>query len=625
MNPRLAVVSGPLEGTVVPIGEVLSIGRSSCNRFPIADSAIADRQCAIARDGDVLRLTHLGNRQLTIVNGLPVKETALRHGDHVKIGGSIFLVLLDREPRLAPCAVHLTDLAPGLVVKLWRDDVPYGLAETSHAVDRLWHELEVVGKIGAVLASVRGLAAFERPLLGLILEVIPADGAALLLAEGDPPSFESLITVDRDGLDRSAPLAVCRSLANTALCQRIGAMSNDVRALSTIEASPDSTKAALAVPLLVFERTLGVIYVEAAHVRFEEGHLRLLALIGKMASIALDNCRHVERLEFEKRRLHAEIGMAHDMVGDSPAMQEIHRFIGRVAPTDATVLIEGESGTGKELVARAIHRYSPRAGRRFVTINCAAITETLLESELFGHEKGAFTGAVSKKRGKLEVAHAGTVFLDEVAELSPVLQPKLLRVLEDHRFDRVGGIEPIEADIRVIAATNARLADAVAAKRFRSDLYYRLNVVSVTVPPLRTRREDIGSLAALFAGLYGEKLRGSPVSITSEAEALMYGYGWPGNVRELKNAIERAVVLGTTARIGPEDLPDALLESPSGTPLSQYHSAVRHVKRDLIVQAITRAGGNLTSASRLLGLNANYLHRLIRNMELRDQVHRPSH
>ena len=620
MAPRFLAVAGPLDGTVLPIGEVQSIGRDPSNSFAIADPGIAPQQCLIATLGDVHRLTHLGGHLSTFVNGLPVNEADLRHGDHVKIGVSTFLVLLDAVPHLAPCAGHFGELVPGSVLQFRRDRALDPRAKPSpSAAARLHRALDAALKIGAVLGSVQSVA---RPLLGLIFEVIPADRAAVLLAEGDPPRFDSLLMLDRDGSDRPAPLEVCRSIAETALHQGVPLLSNDVRAVGAVESSGDHARAVLAAPMHLFGRAFGVIYLEAAQGRFEEDHLQLLALIGEMAAMVLDNCRHVERVESENHRLHAEIGGAHDMVGDSPAMQEIYRFITRVSATDATVLIAGESGTGKELVARAIHRNSRRAAGPFVAINCSAITETLLESELFGHEKGAFTGAVSRKRGKLEVAHGGTVFLDEISELSLSLQPKLLRALEERQFERVGGLEPIKVDIRVIAATNVVLAEAVAARRFRSDLYYRLNVVSTTLPPLRARREDIHALAAHFARRHGEKLRGRLIGITPAAEALMRSYSWPGNVRELDNAIERALVLGASERIGPEDLPDALIESrpPGEIPLSHYHELVHKLKRDLIVQAVARSGGNLTSAAKELGLNANYMHRLIRNMNLRAEV-----
>jgi transcriptional regulator with GAF, ATPase, and Fis domain len=309
---------------------------------------------------------------------------------------------------------------------------------------------------------------------------------------------------------------------------------------------------------------------------------------------------------------------AHDMVGDSPVMAAVYERIRKVAPSDVTVLISGETGTGKELAARAIHQNSPRARGPFVAVNCATLTDTLLESELFGHEKGAFTGAVSLKKGKLEVADGGTVFLDEIGELAPALQAKLLRALQYHEFERVGGTRTIKVSVRVIAATNRDLADDVAAGRFRQDLWYRLNVVSMMMPPLRARRGDIPMLAAHFAAKYG---RGRSVEFSREALDALSTYDWPGNVRELENAIEHAVVLGRSDQIVADDLPDAVLEGSAalrGGTTAAYHQSVLDTKRRLIIDAIDRSGGNYTAAAKLLGINPTYLHRLLKNLQLKD-------
>ena len=313
---------------------------------------------------------------------------------------------------------------------------------------------------------------------------------------------------------------------------------------------------------------------------------------------------------------------AHDMVGESAPMRAVYECIQKVAPRDSTVLVTGETGTGKELAARAIHQNSPRAARPFVAVNCAALTESLLESELFGHEKGAFTGAVALKKGKFEVADGGTIFLDEIGELAPALQAKLLRALQHHEFERVGGTRTIKMNVRMIAATNQDLQAAVAAGRFRQDLWYRLNVVGLTMPPLRERRPDIPTLATHFAAKYG---RGRAVELSHDAIDALRAYDWPGNVRELENAIERAVVLGCSDKIVADDLPAAVLQSSTALPRdgAAYHRAVLDVKRRLILDAIERSGGNYTAAARLLGINPTYLHRLVNNLQLRDVTTTP--
>jgi Nif-specific regulatory protein len=300
-------------------------------------------------------------------------------------------------------------------------------------------------------------------------------------------------------------------------------------------------------------------------------------------------------------------------------MRHIYILLGKVAQSDATVLITGETGTGKELVARAIHLNGVRAKRPFVAINCAALTESLLESELFGHERGAFTGAVTQKKGKLEVADGGTVFLDEIGELAPALQSKLLRALEVGEFERVGGTRPVRVDLRLLSATNRNLQDEIRAGRFRTDLYHRINVVKIHMPPLRERREDIPTLASHFVERLGRKA-GRPLrGIAPAALQYLVEYEWPGNVRELENTIERAIVLGASDYIVPDDLPETLLQVMPSNDVEgpRFHRVVRQAKVDVIRSAFREAQSSYTEAARLLGLHPNYLHRLIRSLDIK--------
>jgi Nif-specific regulatory protein len=281
-------------------------------------------------------------------------------------------------------------------------------------------------------------------------------------------------------------------------------------------------------------------------------------------------------------------------------------------------LVCGESGTGKELAAHAIHANSPRADHPFVPINCAALTETLLESELFGHEKGAFTGAIGRKQGKLEVAHGGSVFLDEIGEMTLAMQSRLLRFLQDHKIERVGGTRSIELDVRVIAATNRDLEEMIKAGTFREDLYHRLNVVKLTMPSLRERKEDIPLLANYFTAKYAKECKRAIVGITPEARVLLQTYDWPGNIRELENAIERAVVLGSTDTIGVDDLPRRVADlAVDGQPPAKYYDAVKDAKRQIVLNALAQSKGNYTEAAKLLGIHPNNLHRVIRTLDLK--------
>jgi two-component system response regulator PilR (NtrC family) len=293
-------------------------------------------------------------------------------------------------------------------------------------------------------------------------------------------------------------------------------------------------------------------------------------------------------------------------------MVEVFHLIETIARTTSTVLVTGESGTGKELVARAVHFHSLRRESPFVAVNCGALPETLLESELFGHMRGAFTGADTNKKGLVEVAEHGTIFLDEIGEMSQMMQVKLLRVLQERRFRRVGGLEEIDADIRVIAATNQDLAKLVAEGRFREDLYYRINVIPVKLPPLRERQEDIALLAEHFLEKYTQQM-GKPIrAISNEALGHLQRYEWPGNIRELENVIERAVALEPTPTILPESLPDpvrglAPRKAPPSGPLPDegfdLEQHVRDIERDYLAEALKRAGGVQVKAAELLGMS----------------------
>jgi Nif-specific regulatory protein len=371
--------------------------------------------------------------------------------------------------------------------------------------------------------------------------------------------------------------------------------------------------------MMAFGRAVGCVWVESRPGEsIDEGHVRLLLVVAALAAVAREHNREAVRLQETNELLQAEINLDHNMVGRSRAMRKLYDRIARVAATEATVLVRGESGTGKELVARALHRNSRRAERPFIAINCAAITESLLESELFGHEKGAFTGAIGLKKGKLELADGGTLFLDEIGELPLALQAKLLRAIQEREFERVGGTRAVHVDFRLIAATNRDLEAAVKGGTFRQDLFYRLNVVALALPALRDRKEDLPQLAEYFVRKHAPRCGRRVQGMAQDALERLAKHDWPGNVRELENVIEQALVLGSGDRIAAEDLPlgmgDTVLASSASF---DYHETVEQTKRELIVRAFEQSGHSHTEAARLLGVHPNYLHRLMRNFNLR--------
>ena len=323
----------------------------------------------------------------------------------------------------------------------------------------------------------------------------------------------------------------------------------------------------------------------------------------------------------ENQRLKAQLDAKYgfeNIIGSSGAMQEVFDVIRQVAPTRTTVLIQGESGTGKELVARALHQCSPRSQGPFVAVHCAALSPTLLESELFGHEKGAFTGATERRRGRFEMADGGTLFLDEIGEIDPSLQVKILRVLEERKFERVGGSQLVEVDVRLVAATNRDLAKMVAEGTFREDLFYRLHVVNVVLPPLREREGDLVLLAQHYlktlSAEHGKKIKG----ITPEAMDALAAHAWPGNVRELRNAIERMIVLSGGDKLTVRDLPPNLRSPPPRPEVAQPGKVLREAERHLIEEALKRHKGSRTDAAAELGISRRTLHRKLNEFGLRN-------
>lgn len=331
--------------------------------------------------------------------------------------------------------------------------------------------------------------------------------------------------------------------------------------------------------------------------------------------VVIEKALGVAELKRENTALREEIGLKYGIdhiVGKHPRMREIFEFIKTVASTPSTVLIHGESGTGKELIAGAIHYHSPRRNKPFVKVNCAAISEELLESELFGHEKGAFTGAIRTSEGKFVLADGGSILLDEVSEMSPKLQAKLLRVLQEKEIDKVGGREPIKVDVRVMATTNRNLPEEIEKGRFREDLYYRLNVVTIAFPPLRERKSDIPELCRFFINKYNREMNRKIQGLSREAEQALLGYHWPGNVRQLENCIERAVVLCQAAAIGLEHLSPELSQAPHPKEKEkaagiQAGMTVAEMEKQLILETLKLTDNNRTRAAELLGISIRTL------------------
>lgn len=599
------------------------IGRETTATLCIADASVSRRHSKIEKEAEQFVIEDLDSLNGTFINEVPVKRRELQHGDRIRIGDSQFIFLTHDGDFSASGEVRFDDgpVISGSTLQFKLNDALYVMAR----------DLSALMKISTTINAIRGVEQLQKTLLDLVFEVVPAARGVILLTEESADKqgteFSSVFGLDRlRGPD--VTIKVSSKVTKWALTHRESILITNKSEVRQFESSAsliaDQPVSVLCVPLIMLERTLGVIYLDTTEPNtvFDQDHLQLVSAISAITAVAIENARHIEWLVSENQRLIADFNIEHNLVGESAPIREVLQFISKVAPTDSTVLISGESGTGKELAARAIHLNSKRADKPFMAVNCAALAESLLESELFGHEKGSFTGALTQKKGRLEIADGGTLFLDEIGELSPALQVKLLRVLQEREFERVGGTRPIKVDIRVVTATNKNLEEAVTQGMFRQDLYYRLNVVGLEMPALRNRPQDIPLLANYFAAKFGQKSARRITGITAEAQARLVGYDWPGNVRELENAIERAVVLGATDRILPEDLPESVLEAQATVNVAgtKYHEAVAQTKKQIILSAMQQAKGSYTEAAKILGVHPNYLHRLIRNLNLKEHL-----
>jgi Nif-specific regulatory protein len=597
-----------LKGNIFPLPEgEFWVGRQATNDLQLEDHAVSRRHCLFLRSGENCIVKDLESRNGTFVTGTPVTEQGLRPGDEIRIGGSLFSYRLDVNATSGQ-----EELISGTSTRELRFEESLYLSSDEYTIlppsARALHDLRTLLRVSTMLHSFRGLhdttsataaEVLRSHLTSLLLDLIPASRAAIF-TPGSPP-----------GDWTPNPQVLSRAC--------------DERVVVWLEDGDSLGLSALAAPLIVRGEVAAVVYLESAdsEQRFDEGHLQLLTAVAGMAAVAWENATILGWLQEENERLQSALKIEHGMVGISDKLRDLQRQIAKVAPSNSTVLILGESGTGKELIAGALHRNSLRAAGPFVAINCAALTETLLESELFGHERGAFTGAITQKKGKLEMGEGGTVFLDEIGELSPVLQAKLLRVLQQREMERVGGTKTIQLDIRLLAATNRDLEQAVGKGDFRRDLFYRLNVVSLKAPALRERPEDTLPLAEHFAKKYAAECGRKIVGLSPEARAYLQSYSWPGNVRELENAMERAVVLGSADMVLAEDLPEHIREARSSTvSASMYEEAVEAAKRQVVLQAFEQVNHDHEQAAKILGLHPNYLHKLIRTMNLKPALKR---
>ena len=488
-----------------------------------------------------------------------------------------------------------------------------------------------IDQLKAISSWVSSVQDLDK-LLQLIIEsatgVVRAEAASLLLLDPTTNTLFFKVTIGAKGEEVKEfrikiGQGIAGHVAKTGQPLLIADAQQDNRWMREISDSIDyETRSMACVPLKIDNRTIGVVQVinKKDNTQFTHADMAVLEEFSSLAALAIGSARSLEQVRQENQDLKKELGEKHQIIGKSVILNKVLEDAQKLSRTKTTALIQGESGTGKELLARLIHRESPRKEKPLVVLNCAALPEPLLESELFGHEKGSFTGAAGRKLGKFETAHEGTLFLDEIGEMAPGIQAKLLRVLQEGVFYRVGGNTPITVDVRVLSATNKNLKKEVEEGKFREDLFYRLNVVQLNIPPLRERLEDVTFLVDHFLDVFKKETGLSGLTISESAMDKMSRYNWPGNIRELRNAIERAVVMGNGKTIMPEDLPiTASLPKFAGLKVGlTLDEALNEFKKEFILLNLRHTGGNRSKAAKVMDIQRTYLSRLITRYDIRD-------
>jgi transcriptional regulator with GAF, ATPase, and Fis domain len=583
---------------------VTTVGKAAGNDVVIDAPGVASTHVQVLFDGRFFNLEEVDREADIQINGKKKRRARLSHNDRIEIGSAevVFSLLGDPAWEMASAAEH-DDPQPKRV------DLA-GVRQLHTFSDRLMRR----GSLDELLTD----------LLDAVIELTGADKGAVLLVEQGPGQSEGerrmsvrasrnvrreVITDEHGGISDSIVKKVITTgqpvIVSDALADTTFGRSESVLALKL--------SSVMCVPMLAQGDPLGALYVGNDRVKqlFERPQLELLTIFAAQASLILQNAMLLTALRADKQKLSEELADKRfgEIIGTCPSMLEVFRKLTKVAATDISVLITGETGTGKELIARELHRRSHRADGPFVTINCGAIPENLIESELFGHVKGAFTGAVASRPGKFQVADKGTLFLDEIGELPLNLQVKLLRALQERIVYRVGDSKPEKVDIRIVAATNKILDEETRAGRFREDLFYRLNVVNLFCPPLRERGDDILIIARVLLSKFADELKSQVKGFTPGAVNAIKRYSWPGNVRQLENRLKKALVLCDRTLLTEDDLD--LSQEATQSPILPLERAKEEFQRDYVLKALERNNGNRTQTARDLGVDPRTIFRYL--------------
>ncbi len=589
----------------VVLRDELRIGRHEQNDLVLEDQQVSRQHAVLRREGDTFELRDVGSRHGTRVNGARTTQKLLAAGDQIQMGN----VLIEfRGEEDSQEIVHRLATAAGPPLRDARAD----------------RRLHLIYDVSRAIGSLEDTGAMLGEMLEAIVEVVGCERAFVGL--GTPEQGITRRFVRTRGASEGGELVVSRAVIEATLERREALIARDLRR----EPGPktmvkERIVSAMAVPLGLRARPMGFLYVDDRQFaeRFTTEDLAFLTALGHLVAAALESAARYQRAE-AMAEVESERDPTRELVGESVAMRKLKAEITKyAAAAHAHVLVRGESGSGKELVARALHAASPRVERPFVTLNCAAIPESMIESELFGYEKGAFTGALKSKRGKFALADGGTLFLDEIGDLALPAQAKLLRAIQEGEIQALGSERSTTVDVRIVSATHKDLLAEVGAKRFREDLYYRLNVIEIVVPPLREREGDVGRIAEALlkraAGVMGKRLEG----FSKAALAALEKHDWPGNVRELRNEIERAVINAEEPFVDAHDLHPRLgaakakPEEPRGQSLAERFAELEPTERELVETALREAQGNISEAARLLGITRIMMRRRVERFGLK--------
>ncbi len=602
--------------------EVTTIGRSLANDITVIDPFVSRVHAKIIQKEDGYEILDLGAKHAVEVNGQIISRHRLKDGDKITLGSS--LMVFQKEDVCAAADVtflsneDMTEESVEVASFDSKKTVPFSIEDVDVEDFVILHKdhqrLMLLYQFGGTInIHLEDIHHLLEEILSALFKTLDAERGFIALV--DDKTGELTCELVRDSSSEVAPekLEVSKTIIHKVQREGIAILTMNALKDSQFEKAKSiqeySIRSAICAPLGFRDEVLGIVYLDnrtSAGV-FSEEDLKFLVAICHQAGIAMGNARLHRQVVQENIRLEEALKPKIEILGESAKMKKVFSTMKKVAPSDITVLIQGLTGTGKEIVAKALHTLSPRADKPFVAVNCAAIPRELIESELFGHEKGAFTGAISTRQGKFQIAHGGTIFLDEIGDMSLETQAKVLRTLEEKEFHRIGGTKSFKTDVRVIAATNKNLAREVEKGNFREDLYYRLNVVVIDLPVLRNRKKDIIPLAEHFVG--------EGVKISSQAKKLLLSHEWPGNVRELKNCVERAVVMGDGKVIQPEDLPHNV--RTDGKVLPMPLESLEQLEEDHIIRVLRHSGWNKSDAARILGITRQTLDNKIEKYKIK--------